>query len=246
MAEKFRRLVVVEQRPYRAWIAAALVVVLALAMFGIGWWAADRYTFGDVHDVGVGTARLQRELSELGAQNLELRAELARASQALRLERQAVEELSAILRGLEGNQSDLEREVAFFRRIMAPEQEARGLQVHDLDIEPVGPARVFRFVLTLTQLGRRESAAQGQVRMGLVGTRDGEEAELDSEQLGSAAAMPFRFRYFQMLEGSWSVPEGFEPETVRVEALPSGKNAKVVTKEFSWPFREGQDVREPE
>ncbi len=57
----------------------------------------------------------------------------------------------------------------------------------------------------------------------------------------------FSFKYFQIIEGEFSLPEGFKPEKVdvalKVAAARSAKSAKV-DKNFFWPTEQPAEILE--
>ena len=54
-------------------------------------------------------------------------------------------------------------------------------------------------------------------------------------------SLKFSFKYFQKLSGSFSLPDDFEPSSVRVEVLRDKKKAKPIVASYNWKdvFKEG-------
>jgi hypothetical protein len=45
----------------------------------------------------------------------------------------------------------------------------------------------------------------------------------------------YRFRFFQNLEGEFTLPDGLQPERITLELKPSRANAKSLTQTLLWP-----------
>ena len=75
----------------------------------------------------------------------------------------------------------------------------------------------------------------------LHGELDGEPASLALADLSDDVTdnrMALRFRYFQSVEGELSLPTGFSPETVAVEARATTPRKMEVREEFPWQVQE--------
>jgi hypothetical protein len=120
---------------------------------------------------------------------------------------------------------------------MTPTATEQGLGIRSFKVTAV-TARSYRYELILQQLAVKHRLLSGKVGLIVQGQSSGEAAELSLQQLSehdSSAAQDFRFRYFQKLEGSIRLPEGFEPAAIKVTAATRGKGAARVEKRFEWP-----------
>jgi hypothetical protein len=50
--------------------------------------------------------------------------------------------------------------------------------------------------------------------------------------------VPLRFRYFQAIEGEMVLPEGFQPEGLRIVARSQAPRKAEVTERFPWELKE--------
>ncbi|GAA5215939.1 hypothetical protein GCM10025776_14510 [Corallincola platygyrae] len=115
------------------------------------------------------------------------------------------------------------RELTFYRKIMAPEKEAAGVVIDEFKVIASASEGYYRFRLVLMQLKRAKQFAKGGFELRLEGSQAGEPATLNLSELAglSAKQQKFSFRYFQEIEGAFTLPEGFVPEQIEVRATLS-------------------------
>ena len=71
----------------------------------------------------------------------------------------------------------------------------------------------------------------------MAGRKGGGEGEPSLPDISEVDANPldYRFRYFQRLSGTLSLPEGFRPLRVTVKLFPRGEDSARVERTFDWP-----------
>jgi hypothetical protein len=176
---------------------------------------------------------LTSQVTDLLKQNDYLTAELAVEKSAAELTQQ---ELKAELQ----KSFDTRKELAFYQRIISPELQADSLIIDSFSITPGASSTNFRFNLVLIQQDKQRNFAKGTVELTLHGFAGEKRDSLDLLKLAgfSKSDKAFSFKYFQIIEGEFSLPAGFKPEKVdvalKVAAARSAKSAKV-DKNFFWP-----------
>lgn len=231
------RMSVTQRRPLREALYFA-VVVFALGVTVYLAYANGRATSA-MQYVSASTERdrLLAELEQLESQGRGLRERIAVLERTGQVERKAYADVDVHLKDLEDEIFDLKEEVAFYRDIVSA-QRNRGLNIQSLDILPVGSGKDYRYRLVLTKDMRNDKVVTGKVNLSLEGQYDGKSKRLAfSELLGEESSdIEFQFRYFQKLEGQFSLPEGFFPRSVLVEVVAGGKSKKrTAERQFNWP-----------
>jgi hypothetical protein len=76
----------------------------------------------------------------------------------------------------------------------------------------------FSYRITLLQRAQHHVELQGTITLSVRGKRKGKAETLSGKYLGPVGIdrVPLRFLYFQILEGELQIPEGFEPEQIRM------------------------------
>ena len=231
-----QRLVVRLHDPRRFRVVVAVAVVLALLLlFGLFELGQRAGGYSSLKSDQRRTA-LRAEAVKLRADNERLREELARVQTSLEVDREAQSLLTETLAASEARVAELNEELAFYRRIVAPPDGQTGLRVQAFEVLGNSLESSYRLRLLLVQSPQRSGRAQGEVNLSLRGTLHGEEATL---ALGELASEPqaFEFLYFQDVDLDVILPEGFDPEAAEIELRPAGRNARAVTANFPWKPR---------
>jgi hypothetical protein len=130
--------------------------------------------------------------------------------------------------------AELNEELAFYRRIMAPADGQDGLRVQAFEVSPATENGLYRVKLVLVQARQRDARTSGELDVELRGTRGGQEARLSLADV-APGSHAFDFRYFQDIDLELAVPADFRPETAMVVLTPKGRNAVPVSATFPWP-----------
>ena len=215
----------------RLQVYGAVVLLLLLVMtFLAGWLSAERAEL---------QARQQRV--ELTERTRELERQLGAAREELILHRtgaevadQAQERIRGELRLLHEQQAELEEAVAFYKSVMDPGSGDEGLRIERLRLDATEAPERVEYRLVMAQVVEQRDFIQGNVELTLSGEQDGETVEI-TDVTGENSSTRFRFRYFQELDGTLEIPEGFQPRKVQVVATGGGES---VEETFDWQVRE--------
>ena len=198
-----------------------LAVVAVSLLFGAwGLWAGLRGGGVAGPDAGERIAALEQEVTTL-----------TRSDQ---ISREANLKLQGTLAERDEEIAALRADVAFYERFVGATAQRRGLTVHELRLAP-GTDSVWHYTATLTQNLNRDASSEGELRLAVEGTRDGRLEQLDWDDLRQredAPALPYSFRFFQLVEGDIVLPQGFTPTRVTVRLQPRGGRA--VEESFPW------------
>jgi hypothetical protein len=88
----------------------------------------------------------------------------------------------------------------------------------------------------LTQYTSPPSLTQGDVRMSVAGLINGVQTELSHQELLGAdkGALSFRFRHFQELAGSLTLPPGFVPMRLILKVAPRDAGKAPLERTYPW------------
>ena len=232
-----QRLVVRLHDPRRLRVVVALGVLLAVLLC-VGLFELGQRTGGaSILKSDHRRQALKADVAQLKADNKGLQDELARLRTSVEVDREAQQQLTETLAQREARVAELNEELAFYRRIVAPPDGETGLRVQSMDVVNNSAAggidNSYRLRLLLVQSPQRSGRAQGQVDLSLRGTLHGEEASLTLREL-AAEPQEFEFLYFQDVDLDVILPEGFEPESAEIELRPGQRSARAVAASFPW------------
>lgn len=236
-----RRLVVEPHRPWRKYVVVVLLgVIAALAFHDVQLRA--RIAALDAEAGYQAAARVRAESALAGAQTLtaSLREKVARLERRHQVDTEAYHEVDLEMRRIQDQILALREEVMFYRRIMSADR-GRGLSIQTLAIKPEGVGERYHFELVLTRAINNDRVAEGSVALTISGERGGRPAELSHASVieSGEGRLEFRFKYFQRLEGLFSLPPDFVPRRVFVKVDAKGENQARVEQSFEWPEEAG-------
>ncbi len=216
-------------------IAIVLAGAIGAALIIVGYQLGREQTIVDGRTV----QQLRVDLEESERTRRQLEHQLADASLGEVMDTEAYETLRQTIKELHDRLADTEEEVRFYRQLMAPSEDDRGLRIERLVLAPGIAGREVEFRLMLTQVVDSHDWINGKVTIDLVGRVRGEQQVLSLTELASVDDYPltFRFKYFQNLAGSMRVPDGFTPERVVVTA-EKGSAGTQLERTFTWSLQE--------
>jgi len=232
---RLRRHVIRPHRPLRS-IGFVVLVFVALGILGYVLHLRDRQA--DAQEIAALKQErdsLQETVSELNARGAAMRERLAILERARQVDGKAYADVGEHLRSLQDEVLALKEEVAFYRGIVSAGKET-GLNIQTFVLDKDGESNAYRFQLVLTQNMKRAKVIKGTVKLSVTGEQGGQSRRLNFDELSGeqTRALEFQFKYFQRLEGKFTLPEGFVPRQVHVNASASGKRPKNVEQAFDW------------
>jgi hypothetical protein len=223
---------IVPHRP-RARAAIVLVGLAWVASLWLVWDLTRRFAVPNLQQTQVELKAATVELAELQQRIERLRQRNAVAKRSDDVSRAANQALQETLAERDEEIAALRADTEFYERLVGGSAQRQGLAVHSLSLAPVGDG-AWRYTLTLTQNLKKASVSKGDVTLRVDGVRDGKLSSLGWDELvqtSPSTPQAFSFRYFQQLEGSVMLPDGFTPHRVRVQLQSDGRQSEQV---FPW------------
>lgn len=151
----------------------------------------------------------------------------------------ASEHSKSFIKKLEQSNIELKTQLAFFEKIMAPENEINGIVLDDFKIIPTSSKQRFRFESMVIQQQKNKRYAKGYIDLVIEGSLNNKSTKLALSDISSFTEkeLSFSFRYFQQITGEFIFPENFIPEQILVRVvLPKGKWQKFnqLNKNYTW------------
>lgn len=219
------------ERRYRAsslYLLLLVLVAFALGALSYHLWLSEQAP-GEVlpnEEVVRLQTELQARASELASRNLELV-----------VAQEANDNMKNMFNDQLEKQKQLQRELNFYRSVMAPENNAEGVAIYSAELLPGLETGQQRLELTLMQLEKRKQPIKGRVEVSLIGTLDGKASTVTLKSL-TEQTLGFSFRYFQTLSSEFSLPEGFNLARLDVRVVvPASRWSKAAEAQqvFSMP-----------
>ncbi|MBU3021430.1 DUF6776 family protein [Aestuariibacter sp. A3R04] len=156
----------------------------------------------------------QQSLSFVQAENSRLRKKVSALEVASVLARKKAD---ALIQAEEANQQqlrELEQQLAFYQRVVAPEKTQDGFLVDGVQVEPTASIRNYRLTAVLLQRNTHKALIKGGLSIVIEGSLNGQPRTLSGEQLAAESKVDWGFRFFQPIDYTFTLPEGFSPERI--------------------------------
>ncbi len=185
---------------------------------------------------------MQKEIDKLRADVLlqieerdKLGETLKELDHQLLIDKTAYQELSTALENSSQEISRLRQEVDFYRNIVSPNENHKGLQVSGFRLVPKVEEGEWSLSLVLVHTVKQHTNINGELTIEIEGHQDGVLKIVDADALGADYDSKMRFKYYRRVRTQVSVPVGFEPSRVSVVFKLPGKNSPVLSEWYAWP-----------
>lgn len=207
------------------WLGAAWLVSLVLVALVVG--GIARHT--------TPAANEERQLKALARQNDDLQQQVTNLQRASQVTDIATRSLRKTLAEREEEISGLRADLGFYSRLTGGDAQREGLKVQEVRLQPVDNSHAWNLTLSLTQNAKRGDDVTGNATVSVEGLRGDKVVQIDWSSLGDSAqhdGIPFRFKYFQQLQGTIVLPADFRPTRLIIRAQPAGDDP--VTRTVAW------------
>ena len=157
----------------------------------------------------------------------------------LAVEKLANKHAQATLKNMEEQHYQVKKQLAFYEKVMAPEKEINGLIIDNVKISARLSSNNYNFQVTLVQQLLKKRYAKGYIELDIIGSLHNKPSQIKLEEISTLIKkdLSFVFKYFQVIEGSFTLPEGFIPEKIQISAVLT-KNRwqkyQILTKSIPW------------
>lgn len=235
------KLEVVPYRPVRRWTIRILLVIGVIALVMLAHWYATREALKFQQAALAERDQLKQSLAESRAEVERLRQEVANLRLGAEVDKAASEDVRNEVIDLKAQIAELQEDISFYRGLMAPNAESKGLTVGSLNILSTGVERHYHYKLVLQQFATNHKLLNGSLNFTIVGRQNDLPMNLALKDVSSSVSstdIRLGFRYFQNIEGEMVLPEGFEPIRVEISARVRTPKPATVEKKFGWIVEE--------
>jgi hypothetical protein len=165
----------------------------------------------------------------------DLKQQVANLQRAAQVDEIATRSLRGTLAQREEEISGLRADLGFYSRLVGGDSQRQGLKLQEVRLQPIVGSRGWSLALSLTQNAKRGDETTGNASISVEGLRGNQVVQLDWAALGDAAqkdGLPFRFMYFQQLQGTLVLPTDFRPTQLRIRI--QANDEEPITRTIAW------------
>jgi hypothetical protein len=165
----------------------------------------------------------------------EIKQKLSISERSDQVSRSANDMLRQQLTASEEEIASLRADLAFYQRLMGGKAPRQGLTVQQLALRRIGDGNGYEARATLTQNLRKGETTSGSAGIRVEGMLKGSLKSFEWSELAQrkpAQAPEFSFKYFQELDASFVLPDGFTPN--RVVLVMKSAQGDQFERSFPW------------
>lgn len=196
--------------------ALFLITVISLCLF-TGYRIGNYY-----HHFQVTSLEQQKlRLEQLYQQQEEHMARIHTLEVELTVEQLANIKAQELLKEAAEQKFEVKKQLAFYEKIMAPEKEAAGLFVENINIVSSKTPNQYHFQVTLVQQQLKRRYSKGYIELVFEGQEGNKTVKLKLSEVAelNKKDLKFSFQYFQIINGQFTLPSNFTPERILVSAI---------------------------
>jgi hypothetical protein len=216
----------------RTWLWLLFLVALAAWSWQVFEFGRQRAGF-DAGQRNEMEGALQQRIEELEEERDALRASAAKFERAGQIDRAAADGVQSEVRALQDERAELKREVALLQTLVSGGD--KKLVLGDFSLTRLDELN-YRFEVTLSKRTDDQATVSGLVSVELAGELNGEPSILAMSQLteGKRSSIGIRFKSFQKLKLDLRLPEGFDPNSMKLLVKPDGDKFKSFEQAYDW------------
>lgn len=167
---------------------------------------------------------------------VELRSKVTVLERTAQIDKAAQDEVRKVIVNLEEENQELRQELGFYQNIFASTSNGRGLKIQGFRLESSNDKQRYQFELILTRIVKGGRVADGDVSIVLVGNGKNGKIDYDIKDLliGSEKSLHFDIKHFKRIDGVFTLPDDFVPESVKVIVQPNEAEAVSIERVFQW------------
>lgn len=203
------------------------MLVLVLLGYVFGYW---QFAAGDLNT-------LNSRVHQLTLENQSLQARIVHHERQLQVEQAAQSNLAKELATLQAEDMRIKEDVEFYKSILkvTPGSSVGELKLHSFRLTKGAAANQYNYNILLMQSGKHDKLIQGQLTLVLNGLRGAAQVSLPVGEAPTAEGIKINFKYYQRVEGSFTVPEDVTGQALEARFVAAGASQPNIIKKVDLP-----------
>jgi hypothetical protein len=231
-----RKPIVITYRPGQGyWLVGGLLVVVVVALFLGRYWGSKVFDREMLEKV-----ELEKRTTQLEAELIENNRNLSRIKLSAEVDAVALENTRQEMIGLQRQIYRRGEELKLYQELLQDKNQPKGLSISDLNLVAMDDGR-FKYRWVARQKTVKMQTLSVYSEMWVLGTQGDQEVSLPLDMLDDQVKkLPIKleFKYFSINQGIVQLPEGFEPEQVRITLRYTWMKEAQSDQKFDWKLEE--------
>ncbi len=189
------------------------------------------YLFAYWHLTGGDFGSLTNSIMRMTRDNQQLQTRSVQTERQLQVAQAAQANLAKALSDMQDESLQLKEDVEFYKNILSEQDNNSGIKVYSFKIVKGAQPRQYDYHILLVQSGRHDKLVQGTLKLELLATQGDQPVRLplsNGDKL--SPAVDVNFKYYQRVDGSFSVPKDADAHAVELSFNALGNAVKPATK----------------
>lgn len=231
-----RKPIVITYRPGQGyWLVGGFVVVVIVTLFLGRYWGSKIFDREMLEKV-----ELEKRTVQLETELIENNRNLSRIKLSSEVDAVALENTRQEMIGLQRQIYRRGEELKLYQELLQDKNQPKGLSVSDLNLVAMDDGR-FKYRWVARQKTVKMQTLSVYSEMWVLGTQGDQEVSLPLDTLDDQVKkLPIKleFKYFSINQGIVQLPEGFEPEQVRITLRYTWMKEAQSDQKFDWKLEE--------
>ena len=220
---------------YWRWLGILVMLTLFVGIAGLLYDAGRRFAGFDLRETEEELSGLRASVVRLEKETSRLRAIADASESRLKIEQAAQAQLEVQAKALEAQNTRLKEDLAFFENLTPATAK---LSVHRFRVDPDVLPGEYRYRLLVLRGGRRAREFVGSLQLVISLQAEGRNATISipDQASGRDSAYALRFKYFQLVEGTFRVPANAKLISVQARVMEDGAIQARANQSFNPPL----------
>jgi hypothetical protein len=231
-----RKPIVITYRPGQGyWLVGGLLVVVIVALFLGRYWGSKVFDREMLEKV-----ELEKRTTQLEAELIENNRNLSRIKLSAEVDAVALENTRQEMIGLQRQIYRRGEELKLYQELLQDKNQPKGLSVSDLNLVAMDDGR-FKYRWVARQKTVKMQTLSVYSEIWILGMQGDQEVSLPLDMLDDQVKkqpIKLEFKYFSINQGIVQLPEGFEPEQVRITLRYTWMKEVQSDQKFDWKLEE--------
>ena len=231
-----RKPIVITYRPGQGyWLVGGLLVVVVVALFLGRYWGSKVFDREMLEKV-----ELEKRTTQLEAELIENNRNLSRIKLSAEVDAVALENTRQEMIGLQRQIYRRGEELKLYQELLQDKNQPKGLSISDLNLVAMDDGR-FKYRWVARQKTVKMQTLSVYSEIWILGMQGDQEVSLPLDMLDDQVKkLPIKleFKYFSINQGIVQLPEGFEPEQVRITLRYTWMKEAQSDQKFDWKLEE--------
>ena len=197
---------------------------------------AAGFSMGYLRYAKTNTTQLQAEVQRLTEENSQLHSESIHVERQQQVTQVAQKDLSKDMTSLQEENTKLKEDVAFYKSILEDSSRTAAVKIHSFKVTHSGTPNEYNFHILVIQSGKHDKSVQGSLKLQIMGTKDGKPANVPiTETTGDRGSFKINFKYYQPIEGTFTVPANISATEVQASLFQFGSSEPKLTQSTALP-----------